>query len=47
LRAMAKAQGQTEDLPDISRVLMMCSACNVRLCKAHFSEYHGWSNEEE
>lgn len=42
LVARAKALGQTEDLPKVSRSLMMCSACNVRLCRAHFNVYHGW-----
>ena len=46
LRARAKAQGQDE-LPDISRVVMNCSACNVRLCKAHFDVYHGWEDQQD
>ena len=47
LRAVAKAQGDTEELPEISRVVMNCSACNVRLCKPHFDAYHGWDAQEE
>jgi hypothetical protein len=47
LRAVAKAQGQSEDLPDITRPTMICSACNVRLCKSHFDAYHGWIDQQQ
>jgi len=47
LRAVAKAQEDPGELPSICRVVMNCSACNVRLCKPHFDVYHGWEDQQE
>ena len=46
-RAIAKSEGVTEDLPVVSRVIMECSACNVRLCRPHFDVYHGWNDNND
>jgi len=44
---MANAKKNKDDeVPKVSRVIRMCTTCNVFLCKAHFDVYHGWNEAE-